>query len=157
RGDAERVADRAVRRAAPTLTQDPACARHLDDFPGAQKILSDVELGDKLELFFDLSRDRLRSPARVALFEAGKREPPQFLVRGFVRLEAAGKVVAKLVQREYERLRDFPGARDPRRLIGEKLPHLALGAKVSFGVRVERGAGSVERDAFADAMHYVGE
>src|SRR6185503_10866865 len=54
RGDAEAVADGAVRGAAATLTEDVLLAAPPDDLVHGQEVAAVVEVGDQLELAIDL-------------------------------------------------------------------------------------------------------
>ena len=57
-GDAERVADRAVRRGAAALHEDLLAAAELHDVPDDEEVAGQVELLDHVQLFLDL---RLRA------------------------------------------------------------------------------------------------
>ena len=53
-GDAERVADRRVRRRAPPLAEDVGSPAELDDVPHDQEVAGEAELLDDLQLVLDL-------------------------------------------------------------------------------------------------------
>ena len=56
RGDAERVADRAVGRRAAPLHQDVVGAAELDDVPDDEEVAGEVEAADQVQLVLDLRR-----------------------------------------------------------------------------------------------------
>ena len=72
-GDAERVADGAVRRRAPPLHEDALDAAELDDVPDDEEIAGEVELADELQLARDLLPRLLRELAPPVA------RPPPFL------------------------------------------------------------------------------
>src|SRR5690606_32031575 len=157
RGDPERVANGAVRRAAPPLTQDAPATGHLDDLPGAQKIRGDLELADQRELLFDLRADALRNTSRVALLEPGEGQPAKAPVRGFSRVELARESIVELAQRKLERSRELAASMHPLRMVGEAPFHRWLREQVRLRVRVERRPGAVQRRPGPDAVEDVRE
>jgi hypothetical protein len=76
RGDAEAVADGAVRRGAAALHEDPLLAAEIDDVPDDEEVAGEIELLDQIELALELPRvPRLDRP--VALARARERDLPQ--------------------------------------------------------------------------------
>ena len=102
RGDAERVAHRAVRRAPAPLAEDVAAPGHLDDRLHAEEVRSHVQLGDERELLFDLRRNGRRDVATEIAARALVREPAERVVGGlagiFRIVELAGEVVVELAE-----------------------------------------------------------
>ena len=93
RGDAERVADGAVRRAAAALTEDVAAgAPSRRPRRYAEKVRRDLELGDERELLFDLRANAARDAVRVAPGEPCERQPPELLVGALSGLERAREI-----------------------------------------------------------------
>ena len=69
-GDAERVADRAVRGRAAALEEDAALAAEADDVPDDQEVAGEVELLDERELVRELAA-HARGHGPIALARAG--------------------------------------------------------------------------------------
>ena len=100
-GDAQRVADRAVRRAPATLAVDVVDAAELDDVDQHQEVAGEVELLDHVELVRDLRRRLrvLRMGRRVAHASAAHGELTQ---PGHLGVAVGHVVIGELRRREPE-------------------------------------------------------
>ena len=72
-GDAERVTDRAVRRAPPPLAVDVVDAAELDDVDEHEEVAGEVELLDHVELVRDLAHRLLVLRVRRRVADAPRR------------------------------------------------------------------------------------
>ncbi len=156
RRDAEAVADRAVRRRAASLAEDPLAPREAHDVPHDQEVAREPELGDERELVEDLlvvPRGALPSPAFLC---ARLHQPFEVLVLahplrqrevrqpGLERLQPEGASVG-----DGHRVRETLFESAPAR--GE----LRMALEVPFAVGAEPRAHLVERRAMAQRREHV--
>ena len=160
-GDAQRVADGAVRRRPAALREDLLLQAEEDQVVDDEEVAGEAELRDQVQFALEL-RDRLR-PARavrsaVPLARALERAVPQLAVeRGGEAQARIGKPVIEISQRVGAALGDAPRVRDRFGEIPEEPGEVARGADVALGVAAQGAAGAVEGDAFADAGERVVE
>ncbi len=81
RGNAEHIADRAIRRRAAPLAEDFAAARLGDDRMDRQEIGGVIELADQFELMLELRPDLAFDALGVALRRLLPRQALEFLLR----------------------------------------------------------------------------
>ena len=143
-GDAERIADRRVRRRAAALAQDGFRPREGDDVVDGEEVGLVAELRDERELVLDQGAYFGRNAAAVAVRQAGFGQRAQ--VRGRRRAgrhDLLGILVAQLVQRERAAPRDGERFREQRRRVDRRQPRPR--AQVPFAVGMKRVAAFGER------------
>ena len=151
-GDAERVADRAVRRGAAALHENLLALAELDDVPDDEEVAGQVELLDHVQLFLDLRLRFARSAAGSASWRRSRRScagttspiSPS-------RQRIVGKAVAEVGEREVERVGELPRAVERLGEIGEERGHLVGALDVALAIDAEEPAGVVDVAPFADA------
>ena len=172
RGDAEAVADRAVRGTTAALAEDVATPRHVDDGAHGQEVRCDLELRDERELLVEL-RPHLRGnvvirAGRVAVAGAELGEPPERLVGGLPRPavgvaevaidevgDLVGEAIRELLDREPAMIGDGSCPRHPVGMEREEAQDLLFALQMGLGVRQQLAAGLVEGLALADAVEDV--
>ena len=165
RGDAEAIADRAVRRRAAALAEDflvlPAREGH--DVMDGEEIARVVELGDQRELVMKPLCDVVRNAFRIfvfriAILRAGPGEIFEMLLRGFAfRHRLVGIFVFQLAEREIAGFGDLDGAGDGLGKIFEQPRHLRRGFQMAFGIDGKPQARFGNGAFLADAGEDVGE
>ena len=126
RGDAEAIADRAVRRRAATLAQDRRveASGEGDDVVDGQKIAREVELFDEGELVFQLCHDRIGQSVRPVPRGALPGQLGQiFLGAAAVGDGLAGIFIFEFVEAEVECVGEGAGGRDGVGPAGEQALH----------------------------------
>ena len=112
RRDPEAVADRAVRRRAPALDEDPARAGLPHDVPDDQEVAGEVELLDEPELAGELLAHARRHGA-VSPARAGLDELPEVGDLGpAVGDRVVGEAIAQILEREAAARGDLARGRD---------------------------------------------
>ncbi len=149
-GDAERVADRRVRRRAAALAQDALRARERDDVVDGEEIGLVLQFGDQRELVLDQLADlRVQRDAAIPSRQAFLGELAQMRCgRLAFRHDLLRVFVAQLVQRERAALRDRDRFREQRRRVDRRKTRAR--AQVPLAVRVQREAAFGERLLHAD-------
>ena len=159
-GDAEHVANRAVRRAPAALAEDPPGPREVHDLVHAEEIRRDRERLDERELLLDL---RAHGGRRAALAVAHDDPLLDDAAQGVVRRFAgpneglARKVIVDLIERESTPRGDLDGARDPSRPVAEARGHVRARAQARLRVRRQGISGGVERRLVTNAVHDIGD
>src|SRR5262249_51152860 len=117
RGDAEAIADRAVRRRAAARAEDVLAAGISDDVVDGQEVARVVKPGDDRELLVEPADDIGRNSFRIevlgiAPFRALPSQVGEMLLRGLAwRHRLVGIFVLELLEREAAGLRDRHAAR----------------------------------------------
>ena len=159
-GDAQRVADRRVRRRTATLAEHAELGRRAHDIPDDQEVSGEIHLGDQaelvLELPFDLAGQRHRVAARRALVD----EFAQMALRRASRRNfEEGKLSGQAFEPERAARRNRTAALDRLGILGKKPAHRGRRFEIEFGVGAQTIAGSrrLHRLAFANAGEHVGD
>ena len=157
RGDAEAVADRAVRGRAPALDEDPLPPAEVHEVPDDEEVAGEVQLADEGELPLDLpprllvvrpvalARPRLRG-----LAEEGELRLP--LRHGVVR-----EAVAEVLEGERQPLGERLGVAEEIGPVGEERGHRLRRLEVALGVLGQEAPRGGERPLLADAGQHVEE
>ena len=130
RGDAERIADRAVGGRATALHEHLVAATELDDVPHDEEIAGEVEPADDLQLVRHLAARALghRAGVAVPVADAARDEVSQMGVRAGPRRERkVRKPIAEILEREPQTQRQLAAGRDGFR-------HIAKGGRHHRGV-----------------------
>ena len=140
----------------PALYQDALLAAVANDVPHDEEVARQIELLDELQFALDLALRALpqlalpRAQIAVACAFHGAR--PQKRVHGFaLRHGIARKLVAKIVQREFQTRRQLQGVRDGFGQIGEKLQHLLRRFDIALAVTRQQASRGIERAMVANA------
>ena len=136
RRDPQRITDRAVRRRAAPLTQNPLFAAKPHNVPDDQEIAAQPQLFDQPQFFRDLRLRRFMigfvAPARPGIGEF-----PQIGGYGFPwRQRIIRKLIAQIFQREFQPRGDLLRIRDRLRQIREQPHHLR--AALQIALRIQR-------------------
>ena len=157
RGDAEAVADRAVRGGAPALGEDALAPAEVHEVPDDEEVAGEVQLADEGELPLDLPA-RLLVVRPVALARARLRGLAE---EGELRLPlrhgVVGEAVAEVLEREREALRERLGVAQEVGPVGEERGHRRRRLEVPLGVLGQEAPGGGERPLLADAGEHVEE
>ena len=162
-GDAERVADRAVRRAPPALAVDVAAPAELDDVDEQEEVAGEAELLDHVELVRDLAHrllvlrvgrrvaDRGAAPRRARAATSSRCDPSGTVVVGQARARRARRSNAHAA-------RDLDACARPRRASARTgAPARPATAQVRERRRRQPAVDLVERAAGADGGERGGE
>ena len=133
--DAEAVADRAVRRRAPALDEDPPRARLADDVPDDQEVAGEVELLDETELPVELLTHARRHGAIPAAGAGGDELAEVGALRPSIGHRIGGEAIPEILEGEAAARGDLAGRGHGRRKVGEAAGHLGRGPEVALGVR----------------------
>ena len=155
-GDAEAVADRAVRRRAAALTEDPLTARETHDVPDDQEVPREPELRDQREFVRELLVVPRRAPPPPALLRAGLDQPFEVLVLRHARREREVRQ-ARLEHLQSERA--ALGHRERRRessfLAAPARGELRMTLEMPLTVGAQPRSHLVERRAVAERGEHV--
>ena len=156
-GHAEREADRAVRRGAAPLAEDPARPRERHDLVHRQEVRRVAEVGDDRELVLELTRHLLRNPARIALARPAPGQVAQVLHRGHSRGNDLVRIlVAQLGERERRRpLDETPGRLHRLRAVAVAASDLVDRPEPPLGVRRQQPTGALHGHACPYARERV--
>ena len=141
-GDAERVADRRVRRRAPALTEDLLRPRERDDVVDGEEVRLVAELGDERELVVDQLADVGRNASRITPDQPGLGQRAQVRRRCLPRRhDLLGILVAQLVQREMAPLGDRDAFREQCRRIDRRESRARAQMPLAVGEEREAAVG----------------
>ena len=165
RGDAEAIADGAVRRRAAALAEDFLFlpAREGDDVVDGEEVARVVEPGDERELLrkpvSDIGRNAFRiSVLRIALLRSRPGQIFEMLLGGLAcRHRFVGIFVFELAEREAAGFGDREGAGDGLGKVLEQPRHLRGGFEMPFGIDGESQASLAQRAFLADAGEHIDE
>ena len=143
RGDAERIADGAVRRAPAPLAEDrrAKAAGEGDDVVDGQEIAREVELLDQLQLVVELGQHLVRDAVAPAL----PSRPPRSDARDAAaacgpRAPLARIFIAQLVEAEMDGVGEFARRGNRVRPAGEQPRHLLRRLQMPLGIGVAAGS-----------------
>ena len=156
RGDAEGVADDAVGGGAPALHQDTVGAGPFAEVGDDEKVTAEAEFFDESEFGVDLLAVA-GGEAGDEVADAGVNEAAEVRGHGVPRRDGeVGKLVAEVLEREFEAVGEAGGVRDGGGQIGEFFGHASTGADLTFGVGGEELSGAVEGGVVSQTSEYVG-
>jgi hypothetical protein len=159
-GDAERVADRAVGRAPPTLAVDVVAMAEVDDVDEQEEVAGEAELLDHVELVRDLAH-RLRVLLVARRVADGRATGGELAQPGHLGVAGRHVVVWQVGRRKLEvectRRRDVERALDGAGPTGEPALLLGRAAQVRERRRRQPAVDLVERAPGADGCERGGE
>ena len=155
RGDAERVADRAVGGRAAALHQDAPLPRERAEIPDDEEIAREPQLRDQRQLALQLP-PHVADDRAVALLRPEVGHLPQKRILRLARRHAVVREpVAEVRQRELQPGREFFGVGHRLRQIGEQRGHRRRRLEMPLVVARELASGGVERRVFAQAGEHI--
>ena len=157
RGDAQRVADRAVGRAPAPLHEDAVVAGKTAEIPDDQEIPAETQLRDESEFPLQLPA-HVAHHAAVALLGAEVRHLAQKTVLVLVRRHrVVRKPVAKVLEGERNAAGEDPRVDHGLGQVGKERLHLPRRFHVPLPIAREPASGGVEGDVLAQAGEYIGD
>ena len=150
-GDAEAVADRAVRRRPTALGQDAFGLAELHEIPHDQEVAGEAEFGDDVQFLLDLgARAVVIRP--IAVMSARHRDGAQErIVRLSRRQRVVGKAITKIVEGETRTVGQSLGVAKDIGTIGEERLHVGRTLQVTLGVLREQTSRVLQRGVVSQA------
>ncbi len=158
RGDAQAVADGAVRRAPAALTEDLLAAAVLDDLVHRQEVAAVVEGRDHRELALELGHHVVRNPFRVALLRALEGQVAEPVGLFEARGRRFGRVaIVQVIEAKGAALPDLEGAVDGGLVVAKERPHLRRRGDEVLSVLADPRPRFAQAHPGADAGDDVGD
>src|SRR5499427_332737 len=159
RGDAQRVADRAIGGGAASLHQDVVMTAVLDQVPHDEEVAREVEAADELELVLDLMpgalRERSRAVADLGAPLAQHAEKSDGSLAG--RQRELGEAIAEVLEGEAQAQGELAAIGHRGRAIGKEPLHFLRRLEEPLAIAREEPARLLEGDAVTDAGERVQE
>ena len=150
-GDAEAVADRAVRGRTPALGEDATGLAKLHEIPHDEEVPGEAQLGDDREFLLDL-RAGLVVIRPITIMSARFRDGAKERIVGFPRRQRiVGKTVTQIIEGETQTIGQGLGVAKGIAPVGEKGFHGLRPLEMTLGVFQEQAAGERERRVMTQA------